>query len=534
MRPRQAALAAALGLMASAGQAQQVVTSLGGGKQHERLAVGTAGTTTMNLAAPLTDIDPDAVCNDGSSGVYYFAQGSSQDYIVFLEGGFWCFDESSCKTRFESAPFAMSSGNSPTQIAEGGILGTDPKNPWLNANKIMVKTCSSDAFLGDAPASADTWGYAFRGSRIVAAVATALLERHGLGKQGDRLLLAGCSSGGQGVMANLDAVAALMPAAVDFKGFVDAAAWADVQPPDANLVSLQDMTQDIAAFAQPPIPEECAKAYSGQEWKCLWGQYRMPFIKTPFYLNEAQFDSFEIMYDLEDAFPTTLAEKQWASTLQKKTLNIFKSLNPNIATIFSPTCLVHCLSTSNPNYLEFEVNGQTMAQAMGEWYNGNAHDVISSCQGYGCTQQCSGGPWQPTNTAQSPSTAPQNGGQGAAADNILAVATQRAGNEAWAAQQGKIVWAKQQAAEKAAATGGTSGPTGGAPGQAGGTQSQAGGTQQQQQQAQQALQQAEQQAQQAAQNGQAMPKNVYDVDPDLSATQAQALALFMENQLKNN
>ena len=43
----------------------------------------------------------------------------------------------------------------------------------------------------------------------------------------------------------------------------------------------------------------CAAAYSGTEaWKCLYGEYRLPFVTTPFFLNSAQFDSFQMLYDL--------------------------------------------------------------------------------------------------------------------------------------------------------------------------------------------------------------------------------------------
>ena len=52
-------------------------------------------------------------------------------------------------------------------------------------------------------ASAATFGYEFRGSRIVAAVMQDLMQRHGLGsKDGTRLLFGGCSAGAIGAMNN--------------------------------------------------------------------------------------------------------------------------------------------------------------------------------------------------------------------------------------------------------------------------------------------------------------------------------------------
>ena len=64
---------------------------------------------------------------------------------------------------------------------------------------------------------------------------------------------------------------------------IDAAAWVDVPPPpwETGLLSLQEMTQEVAAFSQPPLGS-CEQQYQGADaWKCLWSSYRMPLIKTP-------------------------------------------------------------------------------------------------------------------------------------------------------------------------------------------------------------------------------------------------------------
>ena len=57
-----------------------------------------------------------------------------------------------------------------------GIFATDGSSQWGNANRVYVKYCSSDLWSGDVGASAATFGYAFRGARIVAAVVNELME----------------------------------------------------------------------------------------------------------------------------------------------------------------------------------------------------------------------------------------------------------------------------------------------------------------------------------------------------------------------
>ena len=58
------------------------------------------------------------------------------------------------------------------------------------------------------------------------ATITALVEHNGLGSSGgpERLLFAGCSAGGRGVLSNLDAVAAAVPSNVQVQGLVRARA----------------------------------------------------------------------------------------------------------------------------------------------------------------------------------------------------------------------------------------------------------------------------------------------------------------------
>ena len=66
----------------------------------------------------------------------------------------------------------------------------------------------SDLWMGDSPASNSTFGYAFRGRRIVAAVIQSLMADKGM-VAGHRMLFGGCSAGAIGAMINLDSVAAI-------------------------------------------------------------------------------------------------------------------------------------------------------------------------------------------------------------------------------------------------------------------------------------------------------------------------------------
>ena len=197
----------------------------------------------------------------------------------------------------------MSSSDWTTEFAQEGIFSTiQPDNPWYNANLVWVKYCSSDSWFGDAGPSNATFGFSFRGSRIITAAVTALMQHNGMGSEdGANFMLAGCSAGGRGVMAAVDTVAAMLPSTIKYRGMIDAAAWVDIPPPpwENGLLSLQEMTQDVYAFSNPPLGN-CASVYTGGDaWKCLWASYRMPLIQTPIFINAAQFDAFQARFPLQ-------------------------------------------------------------------------------------------------------------------------------------------------------------------------------------------------------------------------------------------
>jgi len=121
---------------------------------------------------------------------------------------------------------------------------------------------------------------------------------------------------------------------------------------------------------------------------------------------------------------TTPAEQQYVEQFQTATLALFQQL-PSSAVIFSSACLVHvspaarraprcrrgaylaptppparlqCRS-SHDDFFQFTVNNVSLQTAVAGWFFDNAPmNVIADCTGWACTLQCSGGPWEPTNT----------------------------------------------------------------------------------------------------------------------------------------
>lgn len=115
--------------------------------------------------------------------------------MVFLEGGFWCWDEPTCAGRFKYSPQLMSSKTWPSTVNYGGMLSQNASvNPtFADANQVYLPYCSSDTFSGDREASPETHGWVFRGKTILA-VLVEELAKLGMTDATD-VVLAGCSAG---------------------------------------------------------------------------------------------------------------------------------------------------------------------------------------------------------------------------------------------------------------------------------------------------------------------------------------------------
>ena len=154
---------------------QGTVGGLGAGTDLTRYAVDTASF-------------PEAVCNDGTAAIFYYAPASKPEdgnkWVIFLQGGGSCRDGQSCAERWCSVDTSygfdkMTSSVSKPSIRGVGFMDPGPQNRFGSWNRVLVFYCSSDtwggtstrtataALNGGAPREFEIY---FRGSKIVDAV----------------------------------------------------------------------------------------------------------------------------------------------------------------------------------------------------------------------------------------------------------------------------------------------------------------------------------------------------------------------------
>jgi hypothetical protein len=412
----------------------------------------------MLCGGPLTHA---AVCGAGG---FYLAPATNPNrtkiWVILLEGGQWCWDAQSCGIRSQQNPALTTSGIWPPHMSQTGIFNANPKRKYVprrrargpgaqgragrlrkafppravggpgaqgrvgrqrdvpraagdsrkaflpprsafaGANLVYAGYCSSDAWVGNAGAESNSFGWAFRGQHHIEALIATLSEPcpvvietriHFLNRThldvnttytaeplgaGSRLLFSGCSAGGRGAMFNIDYVAAMLPPGVELRGFFDSPLWVDVLPFESNITSLENETQTIFPLinATGRLSPACAAAYPGAEsWKCLYGAYRIPFVQTTFLMSASQFDRYQLPWNEGTMPPYTGAALTYANAFQRAVRAVVLDL-PTAAqagsAIYSSACFKHC-TTMLGAFWGVKVNGWSLNDYLALWYFGS-------------------------------------------------------------------------------------------------------------------------------------------------------------------
>ena len=226
-------------------------------------------------------------CNDGSPAGYYIRRNpSSRKWVLFLEGGWYCYDQVSCEARWLRLRTLMSSSQWPEEKTVGGIMSSDHnENPhFAEANHVLLPYCSSDSWAGTSTSSKDQQ-FSFMGADIMQEVIRELFSWEQLAA-GTELYLAGSSAGGTGVLINLDPVADLvrtLGSRMRVRGIVDSGWFLDNDPFSASNKVARSPSATVALGTQlwrARVPDSCAQAFPGEHWKCFFGYRIYPTMKS--------------------------------------------------------------------------------------------------------------------------------------------------------------------------------------------------------------------------------------------------------------
>jgi hypothetical protein len=87
-------------------------------------------------------------CARGGRFAFWTRQGTTEELVVYFQGGGGCWDYQTCRPGSTWFKDAVSDADDPT--GEAGILDPDdPRNPFRRASMVYVPSCTGDVYVGD-------------------------------------------------------------------------------------------------------------------------------------------------------------------------------------------------------------------------------------------------------------------------------------------------------------------------------------------------------------------------------------------------
>ncbi|KAM6972224.1 carboxylesterase notum2 [Aplochiton taeniatus] len=326
-------------------------------------------------------------CNDGTAAGFYLKEfKGSKRWLIFLEGGWCCYNKETCDSRYQNIPRLMSSSDWPQTRRGSGILSSQAEeNPhWYNSNIVFIPYCSSDVWSGTGPTPTktrpgkekekdkDASEYTFMGSLIIHEVIKDLIPK------GIRLskvvMLTGTSAGGTGVLLNIERVASQLEqlgAEAQVRGLVDSGWFLESKQqrapdcPETVSCSPVDAIKNGLRLWNGVVPERCRQQYRrGEEWQCFFGHKLYSTLSSPLFVVQWLFDEEQLRVENIYLGGQTLTEQQW-TYMQNLGRDLKNSLK-DVPAVFAPSCLSHTLITKS-NWMNFQVKGTSLPRALQCW-----------------------------------------------------------------------------------------------------------------------------------------------------------------------
>ncbi|XP_050234192.1 pectin acetylesterase 8-like isoform X2 [Mercurialis annua] len=366
--------------------------------------------TTEGLYAGITyvrnAVAKGAVCLDGSPPAYHLDKGFGtgiNSWLVHFEGGGWCNNVTTCLSRKHT--HLGSSKQMGPDIAFSGIMNNRQRyNPdFYNWNRVKIRYCDGSSFTGDVQAVNPATNLHFRGARIWLAVIEELIAK-GM-KNAENALLSGCSAGGLASIFHCDGFRALLPMGTNVKCLSDAGYFINVRDV-SGAPHIQTYFSEIVSLhgSAKNLPLSCTSKMKPA--LCFFPQYLVQQIRTPLFILNAAYDSWQIKNILAPGVADPLGA--WnackfdisnCSSIQLKTMQdfrmrflsaLYRTANSSSKGLYVDSCYAHCQTETQETW--FMPNSPLLsktkiAKAIGDWFYDRIPFQKIDCP-YPCNPTC--------------------------------------------------------------------------------------------------------------------------------------------------
>jgi len=250
---------------------------------------------------------PDARCLDGTFGGMYFSPAQTTQaknkWIIYFQGGGWCYDLNDCLQRSTTSFGSSSSWPQERQLNDGILSDDCSLNPtFCNYNRVYLPYCDGNSFAGDVDEPIIVQGKKiyFHGARILNAALQTLLGRFGL-KTATEVLLSGSRAGGLAAYLHTnkvgDYLAVNVPSLQRFKSApVSGFFLAHSNVLGKNVYPDQMTNIFHLSNARNGVDPRCIRGHvvSKNEHLCMFAQYTYDFIVYPVFIINSKFDAWQI------------------------------------------------------------------------------------------------------------------------------------------------------------------------------------------------------------------------------------------------
>jgi hypothetical protein len=388
-----------------------------------------------------------AVTPRGDAPTIEFNNTGSKGWVIHMSGGGWGFlKNSSNETIFKrDGARRAEESNAETQgcyLKCDGIMSADTaQNPLFHDyNKVFIPINDGTSFTGNLekpiPASVPPvyphkWPIYVRGGRIVTAVVDFLIKDHGMSGARD-VIVTGGSSGGMATYLNCDRIADHIHTVnpnIRVTCLADAGMFLDHPGMSGTPTLSPQFIESFYAWNSSSMTnQDCIAHYTplGAPWKCIFAQYVLPFIRTPLFIAQNLFDSYQLGHILGIGGCSTYGKDlSGCPNATVEAINKYGAIMRGIISAglaapggvgrsrgaFAPSCIAHCQTVANEHpaalwnwparwsigeVTPVEVFGAWYTQQVGAWRGEGGDDVgnasntskqIQACD-FGCNLKC--------------------------------------------------------------------------------------------------------------------------------------------------